>query len=126
MLAQIFNSFFAPLSSFAITAAELAEIKRAIYREDINISEKDLSVHHLIVRATHNLVYTIMLNFFNQLHRDIGQLYFNDECNIERSRRFHHEIYEAINNRNPEDARRIMQDVLLYAQQAVKTNLAVK
>jgi len=108
------------------TAAELAEIKRAIDREDINISEKDLSVHHLIVSATHNLVYTIMLNFFNQLHRDIGQLYFNDEHNIERSRRFHHEIYEAINNRNPEDARRIMQDVLLYAQQAVKTNLAVK
>lgn len=108
------------------TVAELAEIKLVIDRKNMSISEKDLIIHHLIVRATHNLVYTIMLNFFNQLHRDVGQLYFNDERNIERSRRFHSDIYEAIKNREPEAARRIMQDVLLYAQQAVKANLAVK
>jgi GntR family transcriptional repressor for pyruvate dehydrogenase complex len=108
------------------TVAELAEIKLVIDRNDMSISEKDLIIHHLIVRATHNLVYTIMLNFFNQLHRDVGQLYFNDERNIERSRRFHSDIYDAIKNRKPEAARRIMQDVLLYAQQAVKANLAVK
>ncbi len=108
------------------TAAELAEIKLVIDREDMSISEKDLIIHHLIVRATHNLVYTIMLNFFNQLHRDVGQLYFNDERNIEQSRRFHSDIYEAIKDRKPEAARRIMQDVLLYAEQAVKANLAVK
>ena len=108
------------------TVAELAEIKLVIDRKNMSISEKDLIIHHLIVRATHNLVYTIMLNFFNQLHRDVGQLYFNDERNIERSRRFHSDIYDAIKNRKPEAARRIMQDVLLYAQQAVKANLAVK
>jgi GntR family transcriptional repressor for pyruvate dehydrogenase complex len=108
------------------TVAELAEIKLVIDRKNMSISEKDLIIHHLIVRATHNLVYTIMLNFFNQLHRDVGQLYFNDERNIERSRRFHSDIYDAIKNRKPEAARRIMQDVLLYAQQAVKAHLAVK
>jgi GntR family transcriptional repressor for pyruvate dehydrogenase complex len=116
----------AALAAQRRTEAELAEIKRVIDREDMNIAEKDLGVHHLIVRATHNLVYTIMLNFFNQLHRDVGALYFNDKRNIERSGKFHREIYEAIKDRKPENARSIMQDVLQYADQAVKSHLRVK
>lgn len=116
----------AALAAQRRTAAELAEIKRVIDRDDLTIAERDLHVHHLIVSATHNLVYTIMLNFFNQLHRDVGQLYFNDERNIARSRKFHNEIYEAIKDRKPDTARSIMQDVLLYAEKAVKANLAGK
>jgi len=116
----------AALAAQRRTSAELAEIKRVIDRDDLTIAERDINIHHMIVRATHNLVYTIMLNFFNQLHRDVGQLYFNDERNIERSCKFHSEIYEAIKDRKPETARRIMQDVLLYAEQAVKDYLAGK
>jgi GntR family transcriptional repressor for pyruvate dehydrogenase complex len=116
----------AALAAQRRTAAELAEIKLVIDRDDLPIAERDINIHHMIVRATHNLVYTIMLNFFNQLHRDVGQLYFNNKRNIERSRKFHSEIYEAIKDRKPETARRIMQDVLLYAEQAVKGNLAGK
>ena len=116
----------AALAAQRRTEDELAEIKRVIDQEDMSIAEKDLSVHHLIVRATHNLVYIIMLNFFNQLHRDVGELYFNDKLNIERSGRFHREIYEAIKDRKPEDARRIMQNILQYADQAVKGNLTGK
>jgi len=116
----------AALAAQRRTGAELAEIKRVIDLEDMSIAERDLSIHHLIVRATHNLVYTIMLNFFNQLHRDVGELYFNDKRNIERSGRFHREIYEAIKDHKSEDARRIMQDVLQYADQAVKSNLTGK
>jgi len=116
----------AALAAQRRTAAELAEIKLVIDRDDMPIAERDLNIHHMIVRASHNLVYTIMLNFFNQLHREVGQLYFNDKLNIERSRKFHSEIYEAIKDRKPETARLIMQDVLLYAEQAVKGNLAGK
>ena len=116
----------AALAAQRRTADELSEIKLVIDREDMSIAEKDLNIHHLIVRATHNLVYIIMLNFFNQLHRDVGELYFNNKFNMERSGRFHREIYEAIKDSNPEDARRIMQDVLQYADQAVKNNLAGK
>jgi len=116
----------AALAAQRRTAAELVEIKRVIDRDELPIAERDINVHHMIVRASHNLVYTIMLNFFNQLHREVGQLYFNDERNIKRSCLFHSEIYEAIKDRKPETARRVMQDVLLYAEQAVKAHLTVK
>jgi GntR family transcriptional repressor for pyruvate dehydrogenase complex len=85
--------------------------------------EKDIKVHQIIARSTHNLLCTIILNFFNQIFRDYGHLYFDDERNVERSREFHKEIYEAIKNQKPEDARRVMKDVLLYAEEAVKASL---
>jgi DNA-binding FadR family transcriptional regulator len=69
---------------------------------------------------------TIFLNFFNQLFREYGYLYFDDERNIEHTRTFHREIFDAIKNQQAEVARRIMGDVLLYAEQAVKAYLAGK
>jgi DNA-binding FadR family transcriptional regulator len=88
--------------------------------------EKDIKVHQLIARSTHNLLCTIGLNFFNQIFRDYGHLYFDDEQNVECSRVFHNEIYEAIKNQKPEEARRIMKDVMIYAEEAVKANLEGK
>jgi GntR family transcriptional repressor for pyruvate dehydrogenase complex len=108
------------------TTADLNELKQVVLREDITMLEKDIKVHQIIARSTHNLLCTIILNFFNQIFRDYGHLYFDDERNVERSREFHKEIYEAIKNQKPEDARRVMKDVLLYAEEAVKTNLESK
>jgi GntR family transcriptional repressor for pyruvate dehydrogenase complex len=108
------------------TAADLNELKQVILKKDMTMLERDIKVHQIIARATHNLLCTIGLNFFNQVFRDYGHLYFDDERNAERSREFHEEIYEAIKNQKPEDARRIMKDVLLYAEEAVKTNLESK
>ena len=85
--------------------------------------ERDIKVHQIIARSTHNLLCAIILNFFNQIFRDYGHLYFDDERNVEHSRKFHKEIYEAIKNRQPDVARRIMKDVLLYAEDAVKASL---
>jgi DNA-binding FadR family transcriptional regulator len=85
--------------------------------------ERDIKVHQIIARSVHNLLFTIGLNFFNQVFRDYGYLYFDDERNVERSREFHKEIYEAIKTRQPEKARRIMRDVLHYAEEAVKDYL---
>jgi GntR family transcriptional regulator, transcriptional repressor for pyruvate dehydrogenase complex len=108
------------------TTDDLNELKQVIFKTDMTMLERDIKVHQLIARATHNLLCTIGLNFFNQVFRDYGHLYFDDERNVERSREFHKEIYEAIKNQKPEDARRIMKDVLLYAEEAVKTNLESK
>lgn len=106
------------------TAADLDELKQAIFHQDLTMLERDIKVHQMIARATHNMLCTIFLNFFNQLFRKYGYLYFDDERNIEHSRTFHGEIFEAIKNQQAEAARRIMQDVLRYAEQAVKANLA--
>jgi DNA-binding FadR family transcriptional regulator len=108
------------------TTADLDELEQVIFHQDLTMLERDIKVHQMIARATHNMLCTIFLNFFNQLFREYGYLYFDDERNIEYSRTFHREIFEAISNQQAEVARRIMQDVLLYAEQAVKAYLAGK
>jgi GntR family transcriptional repressor for pyruvate dehydrogenase complex len=105
------------------TTADLNELKQAVSKSDITMMERDIKVHQIIARSTHNLLNTVVLNFFNQIFRDYGHLYFDDERNVERSRKFHKEIYEAIKNRQPDAARRIMRDVLIYAEDAVKDSL---
>ena len=85
--------------------------------------EKDIRIHQQIARCTHNLLCTIGLNFFNQIFRDYGHLYFNDPENVERSRQFHDEIFEAIRRKKADDARNIMRDVLIYAEEAVKNKI---
>jgi len=112
------------LAALRRTPEDLADLEHAVFTSDASMMERDIKVHQLIARATHNLLCTIFLNFFNQIFRDYGYLYFDHEKNVARSRTFHREIYEAIKNRRPEDARRIMRDVLNYAEEAVKESLA--
>ena len=108
------------------TTADLDELEQVIFHQDLTMLERDIKVHKMIARSTHNMLCTIFLNFFNQLFREYGYLYFDDERNIEHTRTFHREIFDAIKNQQAEVARRIMGDVLLYAEQAVKAYLAGK
>jgi DNA-binding FadR family transcriptional regulator len=108
------------------TTADLDELEQVIFHQDLTMLERDIKVHQMIARATHNMLCTIFLNFFNQLFREYGYLYFDDERNIEHSRTFHREIFEAISHQQAEVARCVMQDVLLYAEQAVKAFLTGK
>ncbi|HUN55259.1 MAG TPA: FadR/GntR family transcriptional regulator [Smithella sp.] len=105
------------------TTIDLKELKEVISQKDLSMLDRDIRVHQIIARATHNLVCIIGLNYFNQIFHDYGYLYFDDERNVERSRVFHKEIYEAIKAKKPRDARRIMHDVLIYAEDAVKARL---
>jgi GntR family transcriptional regulator, transcriptional repressor for pyruvate dehydrogenase complex len=108
------------------TDTDLEALKNMVNRTDLNMLEKDISVHQLIARSTHNLLCTVGLNFFNEIFRDFGHLYFDNEKNVERSNKFHQDIYEAIKNQKPEEARRIMKEVLVYADEAVKAGLKEK
>ena len=108
------------------TTTDLDELEGVIFHQDLTMLERDIKVHQMIARSTHNMLCTIFLNFFNQLFREYGYLYFDDERNIEHTRTFHREIFDAIKNQQAEVARRIMGDVLLYAEQAVKAYLAGK
>lgn len=116
----------ASLAAQRRTAADLENLRHAVLKADLTMLERDIKVHQMIARCTHNLLCTIILNFFNQVFRDYGYLYFDDERNVTRSRTFHHEILEAVKNRQPEEARRIMQDVLSYAEKAVRSAMAAK
>ncbi len=105
------------------TEKDLAELENVISGSNIKMLERDIRVHQLIARASQNLVCTITLNFFNQFFHEYGHLYFDEEKNIQRSVIFHREIYEALRDRKPQDAYRIMLDVLVYAEEAVISNI---
>ncbi|HON59647.1 MAG TPA: FadR/GntR family transcriptional regulator [Smithella sp.] len=112
------------LAALRRTEADLADLAQTVFHQETDMLSRDIRVHQLIARAAQNLVCTITLNFFNQIFREYGHLYFDDEKNAERSALFHREIYEAIKKQNAQEARRIMLDVLIYAEEAVKASLA--
>ena len=85
--------------------------------EDLPVQEADLRVHHIIATASGNFLYVFILNFFNRLFMEYGYLYFEDEKNAARSRKFHRDIYYALKKREGKEAGKIMKDVLLYAEE---------
>ncbi len=95
----------------------LAELRDVVERGDeIPVLEADLTVHHVIARAGGNFLIIFILNFFNQLFRDYGFLYFDDLKNAARSRKFHRDIYMSLCAGDAEKSRKIMRDVLQYAE----------
>ena len=114
------------LSAQRRSAADLSALEQILIRPGLTLMERDIRVHQMIARASRNLLYTIMLNFFDQLFRDYVYLYFDNEKNIERSRTFHREIFEAIKHQEPEEARRIMLEVLVFAEKSIMDALAEK
>mgnify|MGYP000893342978 FL=1 len=103
------------------TKAELDELRKIVAAEeaDLSLLEKDLALHHLVARASKNLLYVFMLNFFNQIFRDYGFLYFEREENRQKSRQFHRDILAALEKGEEEKARRIMRAILEYTEKAI-------
>lgn len=99
---------------------DLLDLREIAFSDDGgSIVERDLAVHHIIARASKNLLYIFMLNFFSQIFRDFGYLYFDDPRNVARSIKFHRDIYEAIKKKQAPNARRIMRDVLKYVEEKI-------
>lgn len=116
----------ASLAAQRRTAKDLTEFEQVIFHQELTMLERDIKVHQLIARYTHNLVYTILLNFFNQFIREYGYLYFDNENNIKRTRKFHRQIFEAIKSQDALEARRVMLNVMIKAEKAVNESLAGK
>jgi GntR family transcriptional regulator, transcriptional repressor for pyruvate dehydrogenase complex len=98
---------------------DLDDLERIIFHDDLAILERDIKVHQIIARAARNMLYTIMLNFFNQLFRDQFCRYFENKHNVERSGAFHRDIFAAIRDQQTGEARRVMMEVLVFAETAV-------
>jgi len=102
------------------TDQELEDLRKAVFDgEDMPMQERDLRVHQILARCSGNMLYVFLLNFFNQLFRDYGYLYFSNADNVKRSALFHRAIYEAVSKRQPEKARKILSDVLIYVENRI-------
>ncbi len=98
------------------TDAEMEKIERIIAStNEQTMAAADMQLHHVIARASGNVLYVLMLNAFTTQMNAYYQLYFSDPDNIAETRRFHTDIAEAIRHRQPDRAKQIMQTVLASA-----------
>ncbi len=96
---------------------DLKDLKRVVFDcEDMPMDEKDWRVHNIIARASGNLLFLIILNSFTDLTGRFTNRYFQSPENCRHSEKFHREMYEAIKDRQADMARKIMKDVLVYAE----------
>jgi GntR family transcriptional regulator, transcriptional repressor for pyruvate dehydrogenase complex len=92
----------------------------AFHSQNSPVKIRDMMVHHTIALASGNILYLILLNFFDSIFVDFGHIYFDNPENARRSERFHKEIYESIKHADPKGSKQIMLDVLIYAEQAIR------
>lgn len=86
---------------------------------DMPLMEKDMKIHRIIGKASGNIFYVFMLNFFTDCFRDFGHLYFDDAQNRKRSKKFHNEIYSALLKKESRRAVKIMSSVMDYSNTAI-------
>jgi GntR family transcriptional repressor for pyruvate dehydrogenase complex len=101
---------------------DLEKIKSIIDNRSMDVAEKDLEIHRAIASAGGNLFYSFLLNFFNDTFIDYSHLYFSSQENREKSGRFHKQIYSALKKGDPEKSRKIMLDILIYAERETLIN----
>lgn len=96
--------------------------------QSISLNEKDMMLYRLIARGSKNIPFVIILNFFNNsgLVSELLTLYFADQDNIKRTTRFYHEIINAIRDKDPERAKMVMFDLLVFAERKTITILNEK
>lgn len=118
---KILSPEFASMAAHNRTHSQLEEFEAVLANNSLSTLEKDLKIHHLIARSSNNLAYVIVLNFFQSVFNTLGFLYFDDPTNQAATNKFHKDIFIAIKNRDAEEARRIMYDVMVYAENMVYT-----
>ncbi|MFP4446758.1 MAG: FadR/GntR family transcriptional regulator [Desulfosudaceae bacterium] len=105
------------------TEAHLADLKAVISDPALSMKDKDIRLHHIIARASHNILYVIVLNFFYRLSGEVIASYFDNPETTERTCRFHADIYNAIKNQHPVKAKKIMNDILAYAEEKIRKTM---
>lgn len=84
-----------------------------------SVIEKDLAIHQAIARAGNNILYIFILNFFNDIFKDFGQVYFAAEENKKATSRFHTDITKAVISGDAKSAKKIMSEVIIYAEKKI-------
>ena len=97
------------------TEADIAAIQEILVSSR-SISDKDFAIHQAIARAGNNILYIFILNFFNDIIKDFGELYFSVDENKKATAKFHIDISKAIIAGDSKSAKKIMADVIIFAE----------
>ncbi len=115
---RIITPEMAEKAALSRTEDDISAIKEIISSSK-TIIEKDLSIHQAIAKAGGNLHYLFLLNFFNDVFKEIGILYFSFEENRKVTLKFHTDITKAIISGDGKSAKKIMNEVLIYAEKKI-------
>lgn len=116
----------AALAAVNISNDEIEKIKSIIDNGNLNTAEQDLEIHRAIASASGNLFYSFFLNFFNDTFMEYSHLYFKNSSNSKKSAAFHRHIYTALKGRDSDKCRKLMLDILLYAEDQTLKNMELK
>ena len=94
----------------SITAANCAK-KRA---------EADKDFHHTLAVASHNIVYTVILNSFHTLEDQLIQEFYEKEIDYEFVVEMHKELYEALKTKDADKAEQVMESLLAHGENELR------
>lgn len=114
----------------ARTDQDLEEIKRIIDREEVCCNEKvldrskqikeraevDKDFHHALAVASHNTVYTVILNSFHSLEDKLMLEFYAKEIDYAFVVEMHKSLYEALKTRDADEAERTMESLLAHGE----------
>ena len=78
----------------------------------------DMRFHQMVAAASGNRILTALMNMVAATLFDVRRKTVRRAHDLKESAEMHREIYRAIRDRNPEEARKTMRDHLLLAQKA--------
>lgn len=102
-----------------MTGEDIAMLQDLYRNKEKSIIEKDMAIHSFIARVSGNLLFMLLLNFFNDIFRQYAHLYFSFEENRNMTQKFHKNITDALSLRDSKKAKNIMSEVLIYAEQRI-------
>lgn len=112
-------------AALARTEQDLIDIKAIINKEKEcqtakERAEADKEFHHAVAVASHNLVYTVILNSFHTVEDKWIQEFYEREIDQQFVIEMHEKLYEAVKNGNPSAAEESMEILLAHGESELK------
>ena len=103
---------------------QLLEAERQAAGEDPQaLTELDFTFHHTVAIASGNLVYPLILNSFKDVYTSLTGEFFRRNFNtgvIEEVYRFHRQVVDALEHRDPDAAVRAMSEMLKHGEKYLR------
>ena len=107
--------------------AHMTRLEALLEREQLSdpedarqLSAVDFDFHHQIAIASGNLVYPLIMNSLKQFYTNVSGRFFADPAVVPVVFDFHARLVSAVRERNPEQAQRIMRQMLAHGEREVK------
>lgn len=104
---------------------DLQEIKNILEREHTckyvkERADADKEFHHALAVASHNVVYTVILNSFHTLENQLIQEFYKKEIDRGFVMEMHEKLYDAIKSGNAEEAEQLMEELLIHGENELR------